>query len=83
MTLDFFIIVNSIMEGGIMKKSILVILTFAFFLTAKSDNAFRFAVLGDRTGTPQDPVFEEIIDEQPDIRCSTYRLCQSFCLRTI
>ena len=46
-----------------MKKSILVILAFAFFLTAKSGHTFRFAVVGDRTGTPQDPVFEEIIDE--------------------
>jgi predicted phosphodiesterase len=46
-----------------MRRSILVSLCLVFFLSAKADKAFRFAVVGDRTGTPQDPVFEEIIDE--------------------
>jgi predicted phosphodiesterase len=46
-----------------MKKSILVILCGVFFLIAKTENSFRFVVVGDRTGTPIDPVFEEIIEE--------------------
>ena len=46
-----------------MKKSILVILCGLFFLFAKTENSFRFVVVGDRTGSPQDPIFEEIIEE--------------------
>ncbi|UCD05205.1 MAG: metallophosphoesterase [candidate division WOR-3 bacterium] len=46
-----------------MKKFILVILCGLFFLSAKTENSFRFVVVGDRTGTPQDPVFEEIMEE--------------------
>jgi len=46
-----------------MKKLITVILTLAFFLTAKSEKCFRFAIVGDRTGGATGQVFEEIIDE--------------------
>ncbi len=46
-----------------MKKSVLVVLCTAFFLSVGTAKTFRFAVVGDRTGTPQDPVFEEIIEE--------------------
>ena len=46
-----------------MKKSILVILCITFFLSAKTDKDFRFAIVGDRTGSAVDQVFEEIIDE--------------------
>jgi 3',5'-cyclic AMP phosphodiesterase CpdA len=46
-----------------MKKSIFVILCLTVFLSAKSDEAFRFVVVGDRTGSAVDQVFEEIIDE--------------------
>ncbi len=54
---------TTINEGGSMKRSILVVLCIAFFVTVNTAHAFRFAVVGDRTGTPQDPVFEEIIEE--------------------
>ncbi len=53
----------TITRGGDMKRSILLLLCLVSFVVAKSDKAFRFAVVGDRTGTPRDPVFEEIIDE--------------------
>ena len=46
-----------------MKKMILVILTSTLFLSAKTEDVFRFAVVGDRTGGAQDQIFEEIIDE--------------------
>ena len=46
-----------------MKKSILAILCITLFLSAKTDRAFRFVVVGDRTGSAVDQVFEEIIDE--------------------
>jgi len=46
-----------------MKKSILAILCLVLFLSAKTDKAFRFAVVGDRTGSATGQVFEEIIDE--------------------
>ncbi|MDH4212008.1 MAG: metallophosphoesterase [candidate division WOR-3 bacterium] len=46
-----------------MKRSIIVVVCIAFFVTVNTAWAFRFAVVGDRTGTPQDPVFEEIIEE--------------------
>jgi UDP-2,3-diacylglucosamine pyrophosphatase LpxH len=46
-----------------MKKPIFVILCIALFLSAKTDKAFRFVVVGDRTGSAVDQVFEEIIDE--------------------
>ncbi|MGB7054461.1 MAG: metallophosphoesterase [bacterium] len=46
-----------------MKKSILIILCITVFLSAKSEKAFRFAIVGDRTGSAVDQVFEEIIDE--------------------
>jgi predicted phosphodiesterase len=51
------------MEGGRMKKSILVILCTTFLLSAKSDEDFRFAIVGDRTGSAVDQIFEEVIDE--------------------
>jgi predicted phosphodiesterase len=46
-----------------MKKSVLVVICIVFFLFLGTARAFRFAVVGDRTASPQDPVFEEIIDE--------------------
>jgi predicted phosphodiesterase len=61
--LDFVGIISNIIKGGSMKKSILAILFFFVFLPARADNTFRFVVVGDRTGTPQDSVFEEIIGE--------------------
>ncbi len=46
-----------------MKKIILVTLTLTLLLSAMTDDVFRFAVVGDRTGSAQDQVFEEIINE--------------------
>ncbi len=46
-----------------MKKSIILILCIGLFLFAKTDKDFRFAIVGDRTGSAVDQVFEEIIDE--------------------
>ena len=53
----------TIKEGGRMKKYILAVLCVSFFLSAKTEKAFRFVVVGDRTGSATDQVFEEIIDE--------------------
>ncbi|KPK63149.1 hypothetical protein AMJ83_08280 [candidate division WOR_3 bacterium SM23_42] len=46
-----------------MKKTVFVTLVLILFLSAKTDDGFRFVVVGDRTGSAQDLVFEEIIDE--------------------
>ena len=46
-----------------MKKTVFVMLIIALSLTAKTDDVFRFVVVGDRTGGAVDQVFEEIIDE--------------------
>ncbi len=48
-----------------MKNAAIVVtlLCFALPLFAKTDNVFRFVVLGDRTAGAVDEVFEEIIDE--------------------
>jgi predicted phosphodiesterase len=63
MTLDFLGAISNIMQGGSMKRSILVVFGIAIFLSAKSDDSFRFAVIGDRTGSAVDRIFEETIDE--------------------
>jgi len=46
-----------------MRKLTLVILCITLFLSAKSDDAFRFVIVGDRTGGAIDQIFEETIDE--------------------
>jgi len=61
--LDFIEIIGIIIKGGSMKRSVLAILCITLFLSAKSDEAFRFAIVGDRTGSAVDQVFEEIIEE--------------------
>jgi predicted phosphodiesterase len=45
-----------------MKKYVILILLFSIMLV-HSDNSFRFVVVGDRTGSHVDNIFEEVIDE--------------------
>ena len=61
--IDFPVVISNIMKGGSMKKPILVFLGVFFFLSAESDEAFRFVVVGDRTGSAVDRIFEETIEE--------------------
>ena len=46
-----------------MKKTVFTILILTLFLSAKTDDVFRFAIVGDRTGGAVDQIFEETIDE--------------------
>ena len=47
-----------------MKKYFVLIITCLAFLFANSDSeGFRFIVVGDRSGSPVDKIFDEIIDE--------------------
>ncbi|UCF70250.1 MAG: metallophosphoesterase [candidate division WOR-3 bacterium] len=65
-----------------MKRPIIVILFLVLFLSAKADKAFRFAVVGDRTGGATGQVFEEILKEvellDPDFVMSVGDLIEGY-----
>ncbi|UCD20272.1 MAG: metallophosphoesterase [candidate division WOR-3 bacterium] len=65
-----------------MKRPILLLFCLVSFLIAKSDKAFRFAVVGDRTGGATGQVFEEILKEvellDPDFVMSVGDLIEGY-----
>jgi predicted phosphodiesterase len=52
-----------IRKGGIMKRYLILIMIFTVLVFAGSQDVFRFAVVGDRTGSHVPGIFPEIIDE--------------------
>jgi predicted phosphodiesterase len=52
-----------ILKGGIMKKFFILIMVLIAFVFAGSKNLFKFAVVGDRTGSHVPGIFPEIINE--------------------
>lgn len=58
--LDFYGQMNIVQQGGTMARLVITLLTASLMMAT---TAFRFAVIGDRTGGYVGEVFEDIIDE--------------------